>query len=943
MTVRFGLLGTIEAFVDGQAVDLGHTLQRCVLGALLADANRPVSTDQLAERVWADRPPHRAHRSIASYLSRLRKALAGAGDVEIGRQASGYVLRVDPDAVDLHRFRGLLAKARAGKDPACYDQALFDEALGLWRGDAFADVDTPWCAAMRRTLEAERLAAELDRTDLALCLGSHNAVLPEVSARAAAHPLDERMAAQLMLTLYRAGRQADALEQYQRMRRRLADEFGADPGAELRELHQRILTADAALDVLRPRLPRPRPAPDHRESEQRSGTLVPRQLPAPPRCFVGRERELAAVTEVVEARGETMPVATIGGPGGIGKSSLALRWAHQNIDRFPDGQLYVNLRGFDPSGTPMPPMVAVRGFLDALGVAPSAIPVDEDGQVALYRSLVAGRKLLVLLDNARDSAQVSSLLPGSGTCAVIVTSRNRLAGLNVLGARPVALDVFAETNARELLTRHLGHRRVEEEPEAVDELVRWCAGLPLAVGIVASQAAAEPGFPLEILAKELSDTSARLDALDAGDLNANVRAVLSWSRDALEPEVAQAFLLLGMAPGPDIGLPGAAALAGLDRPRTRTILRTLVGAHLLQEHVPGRYRIHDLVRLSLNELADDASRETARRRLTDYYLGTARAAARILRPDRLSFGLNEPGESSVALKNRAAALAWFETEHTCLLAALKKGAEINAHHAVCALASSLTSFHVVRGHLREDVSIWQAALEAAQAIGKPLTLAVAHLGLGTAYARVGEYTIAIDHLRAALALAGQAESVLVLADVHRSLGWVWGQRNAPLRALPHAHRSLRLYRASHDKLREADALNSVGWLYARLGRPERAAWCCEQALLLSRRYGHRRGEAVTLDSLGYIAQRLGEHAKALGYYQAALELVHDTADAYDEAGIQANLGDAHHSLGNHDEARHAWQRAFELYSAQHRMSNALSVRRKLRNQTTRAVPMTVND
>ncbi|WP_181774210.1 AfsR/SARP family transcriptional regulator [Amycolatopsis pittospori] len=923
MTVRFRVLGTIEAFVDGQAVDLGHALQRCVLGALLADANRPVSTDQLAERVWADRPPHRAHRSLASYLSRLRKALAGAGDVEIGRQASGYVLRVDPDAVDLHRFRSLLARARSGGDPAGYDEVLLDEALDLWRGDAFADIDTPWCATMRQTLEAERLAAELDRTDLALCLGSHNSVLPEVSARAAAHPLDERMAAQLMLALYRAGRQADSLDHYQRTRRRLADEFGADPGAELRELHQRILTADAGLDVVQPCLPAPRLPPEHRTSRQ---TPVPRQLPAPPRCFVGRDREMAAVTDVVEVRGETMPVATIIGPGGIGKSSLALRWAHQNIDRFPDGQLYVNLRGFDPSGTPMPPMVAVRGFLDALGVAPSAIPVDEDGQVALYRSLVADRKLLILLDNARDSAQVGSLLPGTESCAVLVTSRNRLAGLGVLGAGPVGLDLFAETSARELLARHLGKSRVEAESGAVDELVRWCAGLPLAVGIVASRAAAEPGFPLEILAKELRDTNARLDALDAGDLNASVRTVLSWSRDALEPEVAQAFVLLGMAPGPDIGLPGAAALAGLDRPSARVVLRTLVGAHLLQEHVPGRYRIHDLVRLSVSELADDAAREIACERLTGYYLGTAEAAARVLRPGR-----SPEAGGPVAFKNRTAALAWFDAEHTCLLSALKKGVEFGVHTAVYSIADALTAFHVVRGHLREDVTVWQAALDAAQLIGKPVSLAKAHLGLGTAYARVGEYTDAFDHLRASLALAGQADSVGLLADVHRALGWLWDQRNSPRRALPHAHRSLRLYRAGHDKMSEADALNSAGRLYARLGRPERGAWFCEQALLLARRYRHQRAEAVTLDSLGCIAQQAGEHAKALGYYRSALELVHETAGAYDEAGIQANLGDAYHKLGNVGESRLAWNRALELYSAQHRTRNATAVRLRLQD------------
>lgn len=379
---------------------------------------------------------------------------------------------------------------------------LFDEALALWRDDPVAGLDTPWADAFRQTLATERLVAQLDRTDLALARGDHNSVLAEAADRAATHPLDERIAEQLMLARYRAGQQAGALAEYDRIRHRLADEFGADPGPALRELHQRILTTDPDL-VPRRDLP------------------VPQQLPAPPRVFVGRDAELAVLDEVM-----TGGAVAISGVGGIGKTSLALRWAHQNLARFPDGQLYVNLRGFDPTWSPLRPEAVVLQFLAALGVPPAALPADPQGRFALYRSLAAGRRLLMVLDNARDAAQVEPLLPGSETCAVIITSRNRPGGLGVRGTHLLDLAVLAELEARELLARHLGAERVTGEPTVVDDFVRWCGGLPLAISIVASRAGANPRFRLEVLARELADTSARLDA---GDLSTNVRAVFSMA------------------------------------------------------------------------------------------------------------------------------------------------------------------------------------------------------------------------------------------------------------------------------------------------------------------------------------------------------------------------------------------------------------------------------
>ncbi|MCA1675170.1 MAG: hypothetical protein LC799_24255, partial [Actinobacteria bacterium] len=332
----------------------------------------------------------------------------------------------------------------------------------------------------------------------------------------------------------------------------------------------------------------------------RGADPVPRQLPGASRLFTGRARELIRLTAVLDTgaeQGATVVISAIGGAGGIGKTTLALHWAHQNMERFPDGQLYVNLRGFDPSGTPMPPAMAVRGFLDALGVEPGAIPVDLDAQAGLYRSLVAGKRMLIVLDNARDTAHVAPLLPGSPTCTVLVTSRQQLAGLvTAHGAWHLALDTLTEVEGRELLTRHLGPDRVAAESEALSYLLERCAGLPLALGIVAARAVAHPRFPLAVLAEELRETAARLDAWDAGELNVNLRAVFSCSYDALAAEAAEVFRLLGIAPGPDISLAAVASLTAQSITRARALLRDLEAAYLVQQHAPGRYRMHDLIR-----------------------------------------------------------------------------------------------------------------------------------------------------------------------------------------------------------------------------------------------------------------------------------------------------------------------------------------------------------
>jgi DNA-binding SARP family transcriptional activator len=578
MTVEFRVLGQIEVLADGRTVNVGHARQRSVLAVLLVEANRVVAVDQLIERLWGTAPAPKDPRSVLrTYVWHLRRALAAVGDnVTLLRHAPGYKLIVDSQQVDLHRFRGLLTRAATANDNQA--ATLIEQALGLWHGEPFAGLDTPWISATRQNLLLRRQMARLDLTDIHLRHGRHTALLAELTDHAAEHPLDERIAGQLMLALHRSGRPAEALTEYQRVRKRLVDELGVDPGSALQQLHQQILTANTT-----------------------AAAVIPRQLPAAPRPFTGRTHELARLSAALDQQADrrgTPPIAAISGAGGIGKTWLALHWAHQNLDRFPNGQLYVNLCGFDPFRQPMPAETAVRGFLDALGVVPTRIPADLDAQVGRYRSLLADKRILIVADNVRDTAQVIPLLPGSPTCTVLVTSRHRLTSLITgHGAVPMDLDMLGEDESQRLLVRKLGHDRVTAEPNTLAVLLECCAGLPLALSIVAARALIHPDLPLAVLADELRDTSTRLDALTSGDLRANVYAAISWSYDALGPAAARALCLIALAPGPDIGLSAVTSLLACSTSAARRLLRDLEDASLLQQHTPGRYRMHDLVRL----------------------------------------------------------------------------------------------------------------------------------------------------------------------------------------------------------------------------------------------------------------------------------------------------------------------------------------------------------
>jgi tetratricopeptide (TPR) repeat protein len=666
--------------------------------------------------------------------------------------------------------------------------------------------------------------------------------------------------------------------------------------------------------------------------------VIPRQLPAAPKLFAGRAEELAALTDVLDKAttgGASVVISAIGGLGGIGKTWLALHWAHQQVERFPDGQLFVNLRGFDPSGEPMPPAVAVRSFLDALGVEPTAIPIDLDAQIGLYRSLVADRRMLILLDNARDTTQVTSLLPGTPACTVLVTSRRRLATLiTTHGAQQLALNVLPQAEARQLLADHLGQDRLLAEPDAVTELLECAAGLPLALSIVAARATAHPDFPLSVLAEELRDHATRLDGLDAGEIPVNLRAVFGASYNALPVETATLFGLLGLAPGPDISLAAAGSLMGLPAARVRRLLRELETAHLVVQPTPGRYRMHDLIRLYAADHADlqpKVNTEAALRRLVDFYLHTAHSGDRLLDPHRDPIEIDPPapGCRPHRLPDRTEAWTWYGAEYRCLLAIQLLAADRKLHTAVWQLAWAMDTILLRRGLLHDLHAMWQTGLAAALHGSDPIAISRAYRRLAMACTQLGRHDDARDHLHRALDTARSCGDLNAQAHTHYALTMAWQRQGDDQPALEHATSALRLYRLLQQPVWEADMLNWVGWFSARLGNYQQAHTHCQAALTQFRHHSHRGGEASTLDSLGYIAHQTGQHAQALEYYQQALTLIRNLGDAYHEADILNHLAEPHVALKQLDQARDIWQQALELYHEQHRLEEAKHVQQQL--------------
>jgi len=628
-------------------------------------------------------------------------------------------------------------------------------------------------------------------------------------------------------------------------------------------------------------------------------------------------------------------ISAIAGTAGVGKTALAVHWAHRAARRFPDGQLYINLRGFDPGGPMVDPGTAMQGFLAALSVPTERIPTDPDAQAGLYRTVLADKRMLIVLDNARDATQVRPLLPGAPNCLVLVTSRNQLAGLvAATGAHCLRLDLLTPDEARDLLTQRLGSRRIEAEPDAVATLISLCAYLPLALALVAARAVTNPQLSLAALAAELHDTGTRLDALAADDPTTDPRAVFSWSYTAVSPPAQRLFRLLGLHPGPDISAAAAASLAALTPSRARPLLAELTTASLIAEHRPGRYTFHDLLRGYATHLAEtidtDQQRHTATGRILDHYLHTATTADRLLDPTRDPLPLAPPrtGVTSERLGDYAQALGWFTAEHQVLLAAVDLAAGTGFDTHTWQLAWTLWPFLDGRGHWHDLVSVGQAAVAAAQRLADPTAQIRARRSLGHAYTQLGRFDDAHTQLRQALDLATHAGDQTQQAQTHLNLGLLWGHQGQPAQAMPHAQQALRLHQATGDQVGQAQALHAVGWYHTLLGEHRQALTYCQQALTLNQQLGRRYGQAATWDSIGHAHHHLGQHTQALTCYQHALTLNRDLGDRYGEADTLTHLGDTHHATGNPQAAHDAWQQALTILDDLDH-SDAAQVRAKL--------------
>jgi tetratricopeptide (TPR) repeat protein len=649
---------------------------------------------------------------------------------------------------------------------------------------------------------------------------------------------------------------------------------------------------------------------------------VPRQLPAAVGCFTGRDAELATLTSLLKDAPRAvaaMVISAIGGTAGVGKTALAIEWAHQVAGEFPDGQLYVNLRGFDPSGTPAAPEAAMRGFLDALGVPPERTPPGLEAQAGLYRSLLADKQMLIVADNARDEQQVRPLLPASPGSLVLITSRSQLGGLVAAeGARLISLDVLTHAEAVHMLAARLGAARAAAEPAAVDRIARSCAHLPLALAVATARAAARPRFPLAALAAELADAVGRLDALDVGDPGSSVRAVFSWSTRQLTGEAARTFRLLGIHPGPDVTVPAAASLAGRSQPLAHALLRQLARAHLIIEHAPGRYAFHDLLRAYAAEQAhqtdSQADRDAAFGRVLDHYLHTAARAALLLDPamEPVVLASPIPGAAPGQPADRRQALAWLEAEHQVLLAAVVLAAKSGFDSHAWQLPWAMSPFLHARGHWQAWARAERTALAAATRLGDTAAQALSGRLLANACTYLGDHDQARGYYASSLTLYQRLGDRLGQAKVQHNLGVLAEGQGRYADALGHSEQALRLFQAIGDKAAEAQALNGVGWHHGLLGDYQQARVFCRQALALSAEIGNRRTQGYAWDSLGYAEHHLGNLAEAAACYQRALSLKREGGDRFLEADTFTHLGDTYRAAGDLAQAREAWQQALAI-------------------------------
>ncbi|MBB6435527.1 AfsR/SARP family transcriptional regulator [Streptomyces candidus] len=863
--VRFSLLGPVRAWRDGEPVPAGSPQQRALLALLLLREGRTATAAELIDGIWGGEPPSQALAALRTYASRLRKTLGA--DVLVS-ESGGYAIRPERGALDLAVAQQLAAEAEAARTAGdrCGARTLLARAIGLWDGEALASVPGPYAQSQRARLEEWLLQLTETRLDLDLEVGCHAEAVAELTALTAAHPLRERLRELLMLALYRCGRQAEALAVYADTRRLLADELGVDPRPELSRLQQRILAADTELAEPVETPPSAVPA-----------VVLPAQLPASVPDFTGRATLVRELGErLAHAETSVMAVSALAGIGGVGKTTLAVHVAHAARPHFPDGQLYVDLQG--AGARPAEPETVLGSFLRALGTPDTAIPDSLDDRAALYRSTLDGRRVLVLLDNARDASQVRPLLPGTPGCAALVTARTRMVGL--AGAHLVDLDVMSPEEALQLFTRIVGEERVAAEREASLDVVAACGFLPLAIRIAAARLAARRTWTVSVLAAKLADERRRLDELQAGDLA--VKATFELGYGQLEPAQARAFRLLGLADGPDLSLAAAAAVLDLPLYDAEDLLEALVDTSLLESASPGRYRYHDLVRLYARACAErdeqpPGERESALSRLLDFYLATAAGVYALERPgDRLVDHLEPVGRTGLQFTDRHDAQDWLYREAGPLLACVRQSAGPGTVRRAADLLWAARDLGESGANAREYESTAQAVRTAAHALGDERTEGRALLNLADVHSTSGRFDRAKLEAEQAGVLATAAGDLLTSCWALNALAIMAIYQNHHHEGEDHLTRAIAGFRKLDDQPGEASALCNLSRIRLATGHTTSAVSLAQQGIRVYDKMGHHLRGANGRYALGLALAEDGRHEAASAQLHQALDVFRDT-------------------------------------------------------------------
>ena len=897
------LLGPVRLIRDGSPVGVGTRQQRFVFAALALHPNQLVTVHRLIDLLWPDEPPATARNIIHRNVSGLRAVLAAerpsTDGVSLRREGPGYLLACDPMSIDAHRFVDLISQARAEADPL-RQLGILDRALGLWRGPALADTASePIRGMLSRHLDEARLTATERRLAALLDLDRQDEAIPDLTRLAADHPDRHRVTELLMTALHRTGRTTDALTVYRNTKRRLADGEGLDPPPQLQQLELAILRDQPA-----PAESVERPVPSHQ---------VPRQLPTPPQSFTGRIIELADLAEVHDA--STVVITAIDGMAGVGKTALAVHAAHLMVERYPDGQLFVDLHGYTEGVAPIAPGEALDRLLRALGVSGERIPADVDERAALYRSRLADQRMLIVLDNAATEAQVTPLLPGARGCLVLITSRRRLAGLD--HTHILSLNTMPPADAVALLRQTAGESRLNgQPPEALAELVELCGRLPLAIRIAAARLRSHTSWDLEHLTRRLRDQQNPLIELAVGQRS--IIAALDLSYHDLSADLQRAYRLLGLHPGQDIDLYAAAALLDAAVPDAGQLLEQLLDAHLLQEAAPGRYLLHDLTRAHAAHTAavrdeTEHGRRTALDRLLDYYRHTAAAAMDASYPYERERRPTVPAARTPGptLSDRAAH-DWLDCELPNLLAAASYANEHDRPAHLLHLSVILHRHLRSNGRYHDAITLHQQALTAARVTGNQTAEIETLVGLGYIHRVQGRYERATDHYQQALKLVRTTNHPPGELDALAGLGHIHRMQSRYEQATDHYQQAWQLARTTGDRIGQVQALTGLGYTQRMQGRHEQATNFLERALRLARDSGYRAGEQNALIGLGNIHRLQRRYEQATDHYQQALQLARTASHHPGELDALVGLGNVHRMQGRYEQATEHYQRLLDL-------------------------------